>query len=77
MIAVHTNLDLVETALKFTEDDQATIEGWLTTKQIKHADDVLARNWNQNGTIFWGIVVAPWVLVQEQAQKTESNQIDS
>lgn len=65
VIALSTELDLVEVALKFTEDDSCVIENWLATGQIRRADDDNARNWEQTGAAFWAIVVAPWILVQE------------
>ncbi|HEB57248.1 MAG TPA: DUF2288 domain-containing protein [Gammaproteobacteria bacterium] len=73
VIAVNPELDLVEVALKFTEDDRSEIEGWLTSGQIKRADDEHARRWNQTAAVFWAIVVAPWILVQEQRQTTNKN----
>ncbi|NOZ37316.1 MAG: DUF2288 domain-containing protein [Gammaproteobacteria bacterium] len=73
VIAVSPALDLVETAVKFSEDDRSsTIEVWLANGQIKRADDEHARHWNQNDTVFWAIVVAPWVLVQEQMLPTKN-----
>ncbi len=73
VIAVSAELDLVEAALKFTEDDRSTIEDWLTTVQIKRADDNNARNWEQTDSAFWAIVVAPWILVQETKIDTASD----
>jgi len=72
VIAVSPALDLVETALKFSDDDRSTIEVWLANEQIKRADDEYARHWNQDETVFWAIVVAPWVLVQEQTLPTKN-----
>ncbi|VAX14492.1 hypothetical protein MNBD_GAMMA24-870 [hydrothermal vent metagenome] len=73
VIAVSPALDLVEAALKFVEDDRDTIENWLAMGQIKRADEEHAHRWNQNNALFWAIVVAPWVLVQEQSQATNKN----
>ena len=73
IIAINPELDLVEVALKFSEDDRSEIEGWLASGQIKRADDEHARHWNQNETLFWAIVIAPWILVQEQGQTTNRN----
>ncbi len=70
VIAVGAELDLVEVALKFTEDDRSAIENWLTAGQIERADDDNARHWNQAENVFWAIVVAPWLLVQEQETGT-------
>jgi len=73
VIALGTELDLVEVALKFTEDDSSVIENWLATGKIRRADDDDARNWEQTGAAFWAIVVAPWVLVQEINIDAESD----
>ncbi len=71
VIAVSAELDLVEVAIKFTQDDRDTIKDWLTTEKIKRADDDNARNWNQSDSVFWAIVVAPWILAQEMKNKSE------
>jgi len=72
VIAVRADLELIDVALKFTHDDRAEIERWLNSGQLKRANDDLARQWQQHTPIFWAIVVAPWVLVQERSAEQKS-----
>lgn len=65
VISISDERDLIEVAMKFTEDDRATIEDWLANGQLERANDNHARDWNKRRPVFWAIVVAPWVLVQE------------
>jgi hypothetical protein len=68
VIVVGPELDLVEVAVKFVKDDKATIETWLNSGQISRASDENAQFWAQATTVFWAVVVAPWVLIQETKQ---------
>jgi len=65
VINVNIELDLVEVALKFTQDDKETIETWLNNKLVARASDDDAKQWEKTKASFWAIVVAPWVIVQE------------
>ncbi len=65
VIVVDSGLDLIEVAVKFIRDDKSRIENWLNAGQIKRANDDHARRWHQADIIFWAVVIAPWVLVQE------------
>ncbi len=68
VITVNSELDLIDIALKFTHDDDDEIDHWLSSGQLKRADDDDARQWQNNSTVFWAVVIAPWVLVQEQSR---------
>lgn len=65
VIKVNQGLDLVEVAAHFVRDDKATIENWLNEGSVCRASDEDARQWIENQSDFWAVVVAPWVLVQE------------
>lgn len=65
LIKVGSDLDLVNTAMKFVRDDKEIIEKWVSEEKIMPASDEDARHWNELQAHFWSIVVAPWVLVQE------------
>jgi hypothetical protein len=65
LIVVDRELDLVETAARFAEDDRTRVEAWLQTGKTRRATDDDARRWTAAPTTFWTVVVAPWVLVQE------------
>ena len=66
VIDVAPHMDLVEVAIKFVQDDKTTIEAWISSGSIGHATDEDAKTWMEVNAVFWAIVVAPWVLIQEE-----------
>lgn len=64
-ISVTTELDLVEVAHAFSEDDKTQVETWLTQNKVSKVSDEQAINWIESEVEVWAIVVKPWVLVQE------------
>jgi len=65
VIKVSSELDIIEVATIFGKDDKEQVQSWLTSGQVVRADEEDARRWNKNQQVFWAIVIAPWVLVQE------------
>lgn len=65
VIKVSIDLDLVEVATCFVEDNKEPIERWLTSGELERAEDEDAKRWSNEEPVFWAVVVAPWVLVQE------------
>lgn len=65
VIKVSPDLDLIEVAACFAEDNKEPIEVWLTSGELERAIDEDARRWHKEDPLFWAIVVAPWVLAQE------------
>jgi len=65
VVVISNELDLLEVAGKFVEDDKGTIEKWTQQKNISRALDEDAIRWEKNKSDFWACVIAPWVLVQE------------
>ena len=65
VLKLEPDLDLVDVAVKFVKDDKTAIEAWLNDGSLAHASDEDAKTWAQTTTVFWAVVVAPWVLVQE------------
>lgn len=65
VIAVAVELDLVDVATKFAEDDRVSVSGWINSGKVVRATDDHGRRWGQRNQTFWAVVVAPWVLVQE------------
>ena len=66
VVVVDASLDLVDVAVKFCADDKAQFETWTNAGLVKRAQDDDARRWNDNNSVLWSCVVAPWVLVQEK-----------
>jgi hypothetical protein len=65
VIVVARELDLIDVAVAFAEDNQAQTKAWITHGQVVPATDADARRWQEHSSVFWSLVVAPWVLVQE------------
>lgn len=65
VVKVAGELDLVAVAECMVRDDTAAIRGWMDAGQISRADEDDARRWHESRAIFWAVVTAPWVLVQE------------
>ncbi|NOX43638.1 MAG: DUF2288 domain-containing protein [Gammaproteobacteria bacterium] len=65
VIKVAIEIDLVNAAAMFAEDNKVLVESWLASGQVVRANEDDARRWGKNQQVFWAIVTAPWVLVQE------------
>lgn len=65
IINVDLDLDLVETAAAFIEDDSEQILKLLDKNKIWKPDLSEAERWYIGKQEFWAVVVAPWVLIQE------------
>lgn len=64
VIVVGNELDLIDVAVKLTEDDKQQFEAWVNSSQIWRANDEDAIQWQESNPEFWSVVVSPWVLVQ-------------
>jgi len=67
VIVAATDMDLIETAVRLASDDRDAVESWMAEGELRRADDDDARTWLERDAVLWTVVVAPWVLVQEQA----------
>lgn len=65
VVVVAKDLDLIEVAATIAEDNSEQFDAWASRGMIHRAQDEEAQRWEQDQTIFWSAVVAPWVLVQE------------
>ena len=65
VIIVNPELDLIDAATRFAEDNKDIVGQWIQSEKIKRALDDDARQWNERNGSFWTVVVAPWILVQE------------
>jgi len=68
VIIVNPELDLVDVAERLAADDTAQFNAWIEQGKIARAIDDDARRWNESNPLFWSVVVAPWVLVQEKVE---------
>lgn len=65
LLKVAPGLDLVEVAVRISQDDRTAVEGWLQAGRLARASDADALDWVQRQPLFWAVVAAPWVLAQE------------
>lgn len=61
---VADELDLVATALLFSEDDAIELEPLIKSRQVAAPSNDQARAWFDESAMLWSVVVAPFVLVQ-------------
>ncbi|MFZ3174241.1 MAG: DUF2288 domain-containing protein [Thiobacillus sp.] len=72
VIKVTVGVDLIDAALHIAENDAATVEAWLADGRIARAKLDDAEDWHARQPMFWAVVVAPWVLVQEVLKALDS-----
>lgn len=72
VIKVEPGIDLVEVATQFALDDKQAILNQLNAGLIARASNADAIDWNAQQSVFWAVVAAPWVLVQEIAAQSEN-----
>ena len=65
LIVVEKDIDLVNIAEQISKDQESVIKHYLEDGKIRRATDDDAIEWNYKSQVFWAIVIAPWVLVQE------------
>jgi hypothetical protein len=65
VIRVDPELDLIDVATRFVLDDKAHVSQWLESGEVARASEEEAKGWSAGESVFWAVVAAPWVLVQE------------
>ena len=64
-VYVSDELDLVEVASCFADDNKAMVEKWMQNNLVMPVPDEQAKSWYDNEAMVWAVVVKPWVLVQQ------------
>lgn len=64
VLAVGTELDLVEVAFQMSEDNKAQVGQWVNAGQLGKVTDEQALAWFESDAEVWAVVVRPYVLVQ-------------
>ena len=64
VIAVDTSLDLIDVAVKLSQDDVAAVRDWMARELLGKVDDARAAQWVEQDPSLWTVVVKPWILVQ-------------
>ena len=68
VVKVARELDLIDIAACIAGDEADRFSALLESGQVNPATPVDAEDWGRRDASFWGVVVAPWVLVQEIAE---------
>lgn len=66
VLEVSTELDLITVATALTEDDVKAFGTWTENGQVQHLQDHIAKQWVEDDSRLWAVVIAPWVLVQDR-----------
>ena len=61
---VVSELDLIDVAFVFQQDDARQVKAWLQQDRVYPVTDSQAREWIGQEGFVWAVVVKPWVLVQ-------------
>lgn len=67
VVRVAPDLDLLDVAAELAADNKARFEQWMKDDRIGDVPPDMARAWYDRNAELWAVVVAPWVLVQDQA----------
>ena len=67
VIKVAVGVDLIDAALLIAENNATEAQTRLTDGSIARAEMSDAEDWHARQPLFWAVVIAPWVLVQEVA----------
>ena len=73
LIKVIDELDLVEVAARIVADDKEAIASWTKSGMVSRAVDEDARRWEADRPLFWAVVAAPWVVIQEISGSNNSS----
>ena len=66
VVAVSSDLDLIEVGLKLSMDDKAAFQQWMAKGMVGEVKPEQAQAWFDADAALWTLVVAPWVLVQQR-----------
>ena len=65
LLWVDRSLDLIEVAGRLVQDHSETVNELRQAGLLCRVRDDDALRWQKADTVFWTVVVAPWVLIQE------------
>ncbi len=65
-VFVTDDLDLIEVAYQFSQDNKNQVETWMKARKIGKVSDIQAQKWIEDEVILWAVVIKPWILVQDK-----------
>ncbi len=68
VVHVAPTLDLLEVAAELAADNTSRFQQWMSNKQVGDVSPEIARQWYEQDSVLWAVVVAPWVLVQDRSE---------
>ena len=69
VVKVSGDLDIIEVAVAMSKDDKQRFAEWMQQGKVARAEDHDAQDWNERDPVFWSVVAAPFVLVQENPKQ--------
>jgi hypothetical protein len=63
-VYISPEIDLVDAANAFSNDDKQQVSQWMETKKVQLVSDQQAEKWIATDHIMWSVVIKPWILVQ-------------
>lgn len=72
VVRVAPDLDLLDVAAELAADNKERFEQWMNEERIGDVPPDMARAWYDRNAELWAVVVAPWVLVQDQDQSSHA-----
>ena len=69
---VEQGLDILDVAIVIARDDKDRLKDWIDTKKVIGVEVEDAKKWHETSASLWSVVVSPFILVQEFAQKLDS-----
>ena len=65
VIRVDSSLDMINVAAAIVEDEKETVAAWMADDLVGPPGDEEVTSWVERDPLFWAVVVAPWVVIQE------------
>lgn len=69
VVFVSEKLDLLEVGEALAADDKARFEQWMADGAVGEVPVAHAQSWYEAETELWAVVIAPWVLVQDNTTR--------
>lgn len=72
VVAVAPGMDLIDVAHAMACDDSTALAAWMQSGQVVRVEAEQALDWHARQAVFWAVVVAPWVVIQEVQPRLDS-----
>ncbi|NWB31645.1 DUF2288 domain-containing protein [Pseudomonas gingeri] len=69
LLWVEPSLDLIAAAEAMAENQADKVAGWLAGGELAKVSETRAQDLFERDPGLWAVVVSPWVMIQERAEK--------